>query len=42
MTEAEARWLTSVIDDLRAARLTWNYDQLVALAISDLVQAENG
>jgi DNA-binding PadR family transcriptional regulator len=39
ITEAEARWLGSVIDDLRSGTLSWNQDELAAQAAETFVQA---
>lgn len=30
MTQAEARWLRAVLDDLRSGRLTWSVAELLA------------
>jgi DNA-binding PadR family transcriptional regulator len=32
MAEAELRWLTSVVEDLRAGRFGWSWEELTALA----------
>ncbi|MEV4441052.1 PadR family transcriptional regulator [Streptomyces sp. NPDC049577] len=32
MTAAQLRWLTSVVEDLRAGRLSWSWEELTALA----------
>jgi DNA-binding PadR family transcriptional regulator len=39
VTEAEVRWLSAVIDDLSAGRLSWNEEQLAAAAAGSLHQA---
>jgi DNA-binding PadR family transcriptional regulator len=39
VTDAEARWLRSVIDDLKSGKLSWDYDQLGPQAAEDYSQA---
>jgi DNA-binding PadR family transcriptional regulator len=39
VTSAEARWLSSVIDDLKSGKLTWDHDQLAAQADEAVSQA---
>lgn len=39
VTDAEARWLSSVIDDLKSGKLSWDYDQIGAQAAEDYSQA---
>jgi DNA-binding PadR family transcriptional regulator len=39
VADAEARWLSSVIDDLKSGRLSWDHDQLTARAADDYFQA---
>jgi DNA-binding PadR family transcriptional regulator len=39
VTEAEVRWLSSVIDDLRSGKLSWD-QQLAAQAADDYFQAD--
>jgi DNA-binding PadR family transcriptional regulator len=41
VTEAEARWLGSVIDDVKSGKLSWNQDQLDAQAADDYFQANS-
>lgn len=36
---AEARWLSSVIDDLKSGKLSWTYEQFAAQATDDYLQA---
>ena len=36
---AEARWLTSVIDDLKSGKLSWHQDQIAAQAAETFFQA---
>jgi DNA-binding PadR family transcriptional regulator len=39
VTDAEARWLSSIIDDINSGRLSWDYDQIGAQADHDYSQA---
>jgi DNA-binding PadR family transcriptional regulator len=39
VTDAEARWLGSVIDDINSGRLSWDYDQIGPQADHDYSQA---
>lgn len=39
VTDAEARWLSSVIDDLKSGKLTWNHDQIAAQAAETFFHA---
>ncbi|MEV0623718.1 PadR family transcriptional regulator [Nonomuraea sp. NPDC050404] len=32
VTEAEARWVRSILDDIRTGRLTWSYEELMSIA----------
>lgn len=32
MTAAEHEWVTRVVDDLKAGRLSWNYEELAEIA----------
>lgn len=41
VTDAEVRWLSSVIDDLKSGRLSWDRDQLAAQAADDYLQADS-
>lgn len=39
VVHAEARWLSSVIDDLQSGKLTWDHDQIAAQAAETFFQA---
>ena len=39
VTDAEARWLSSVIDDLESGTLSWDQDQIAAQAAETFLQA---
>ncbi len=39
VTDAEARWLSSVIDDLKSGTLSWDQDQIAAQAAETFFQA---
>jgi hypothetical protein len=41
VTDAEARWLSSVIDDLKSGKLSWTYEQFATQATDDYLQAGN-
>jgi DNA-binding PadR family transcriptional regulator len=41
VTDAEVRWLSSVIDDLKSGRLSWDHEQLAAQADQDYAQADS-
>jgi DNA-binding PadR family transcriptional regulator len=41
VTEAEVRWLSSVVDDLKDGKLTWNLDQITAQAAGTYSLATN-
>jgi DNA-binding PadR family transcriptional regulator len=39
VVQAEARWLSSVIDDLKSGKLAWDHDQIAAQAAETFFQA---
>ena len=39
VVDAEARWLSSVIDELKSGKLTWNQDQIAAQAAETVLKA---
>ena len=39
VVNAEARWLSAVIDDLKSGKLTWDHDQIAAQAAETFFQA---
>jgi DNA-binding PadR family transcriptional regulator len=39
ITDAEVRWLSSIIDDLKSGKLSWDHDQLAARAADDYSRA---
>ncbi|MGD0244968.1 MAG: PadR family transcriptional regulator [Streptosporangiaceae bacterium] len=41
VTDAEARWLSSVIDDLKSGKLCWDHDEIAAQAAETFYQAGN-
>lgn len=40
VADAEVRWLSSVIDDLKSGKLSWDHDQLAAQAADDYSRAD--
>jgi DNA-binding PadR family transcriptional regulator len=41
VTDAEVRWLRSVLDDLKSGKLSWSHDQLAAQAAVDYSKADS-